>query len=216
MISTALAWIHTVLSTAKTLAMLVYVYCAHYLSNLRPPPPTWKITRALVFCEDAELPDIDFADVTAWFTPATWKEDIGATFPGWTHWKLEVRYEFRGKPFRAVVRQNESFEFPPCDADDASQHHHSVRAPRGILAAHLVPRKECTDAKSVDVTKRLQKYEGVLRDFGARKLRSHDIFPFDDNEYAAERFDTLQILRTHPEKIVAMQTVDFARNGDVN
>jgi len=105
---------------------------------------------------------------------------------------------------------------PPGADEDGAQHNAAERERRGILAANLVERKECTDAKSVDLTKRLQKYEGVLRDFGARKLRSHDIFPFDDNEYAAERFDTLQILRTHPEKIVAMQTVDFARNGDVN
>ncbi len=198
-------------------------YARHHFERFPPPDRDdhFKITKTLVFCEDAgwicTRANPDFADITEWFSIDSWAEDIECNFPTWTKWKLEIRYTHRGDKFRHVIRQGDSLTWPPAH-DDADTEHvnklHEVTKPTGILSASLIPHAG-TDASHVDITHRVRKYAGVTRDFStaSANLRAHDVLPMDDNEWNAERFETIRIIKTHPIDVVRVDNVKYAENG---
>ena len=165
-------------------------------------PPDWKITKVIVECEDEPRPDKDFMEITSVFDPEQWKAEPDKL--GWKHWKMEVRYMFRKKKYRAAARENESCPFPPCPTQEAEKHG-KLRTPNGMLLSAQLHNTDGGDP--LCITKRLAKYEGVLGDFGGRGFRCHDLFPFDDNEYSADHFTKLVIHRLSFSRGTTTQSV---------
>lgn len=155
----------------------------------------------------------DFVDLTHAFSKREAFDitDIVDHLPcAWTtFWKVEVRYSFRGAKFRAVVRNGQSFAFPPCSDIEAR----SINPGRGVLCRAFL---ETVDPPGgLDITARVAKYQGVCRDYGGRLLECHDLFPFDDHDHDAGRFgiltiDTLGIVGGRP--VFSAQTYDYANN----
>ena len=128
------------------------------------------------------------ATVTVAFEPARWEDSVRA-FTGWATQKLrvEVRYSSFGHKYRAVLRPGDAFETP-----EALERHRG--GPRGVMAAELVGPD---DGLSVDVTRRVHKYQGPTKDFHAGKgLRVGvlDMFPMDDAAELLEHFTALRIV----------------------
>ncbi len=105
---------------------------------------------------------------------------------GWEKYRIEMRYMFHGKKYRAVYRHDDEQDFPPKRAMKM------VIAPK-VVSACLIRR---ADGKHIDVTDRVRKYLGPDRDFHAKiglYVRVQDMFPFDDHDDNAERFEALGV-----------------------
>jgi hypothetical protein len=105
---------------------------------------------------------------------------------GWDKYRIEIRYTFRGQKYRVVYRHDDEVDFP------LKRSMHLVIAPR-VTSACLVRK---ADGKHIDVTDRVRKYLGPDRDFHSKHglyVRVQDMFPFDDHDDNAERFETLAI-----------------------
>ena len=122
-----------------------------------------------------------------YFSADTWEADVAAV-TGWTTFRAEVRYMYRNKKYRIVLRRGD--RLPPFDAND-----HVCRLPKGILSARLQgPVGSDIDC---DVTSRVLKYQGPSCDFHAGKglrVLLQDMFPFDDHADNAERFTHLRLV----------------------
>jgi len=212
-LTTVYSWIRT------------YAYVQYYRLSLLGGRATrktdveeWKIYKVLVFCEDdGAVNDVDFDDITQWFSAEHWEEDVADAFPEWKKWKLEIRYRHRGEKFRRVIRNGCKVEWPPLDLvssdRDSKPKLHALHKPTGVLAATLVPHPD-SGGNEVDITHRVKKYAGVSRDFsGAEDVRAHDLFPLDDNEWSAQRFGEIRIIRAHPIKFVTADAINYAANG---
>lgn len=135
--------------------------------------PEWSVQQLLLFDEDThDL--LDASQVRVDF----YKDDIAHLYPDVPNWKLEVRYRHYSTKYRCVLRPGDpcTWTFPP----------QRRQGPGGILLATILP-------VGLDVSARVRKYHGPDHTF-SHGLRAHDIFPFDDNDFNAERFETLQIL----------------------
>lgn len=160
------------------------------------PYPEWCIHKVYVFYEDKEGVMRD-EDISRWFEPQHWEEDSKDMYGLYD--RLEIRYSHHGKKFRKVVRPTEQLHFPP---------QKNRVYPSGVLIAHLVPRD--IQEPVLDVTNRVQKYYGVDHAFGS--MKAHDLFPFDDNEYNAEKFEALRIMYAHPTTGIFVDVIDYANN----
>lgn len=128
----------------------------------------------------------------ALFDPGTWEQDA-KSLTGWTSVRVEVRYVFRHKKYRMVLRAGDACVFPPYRDTTAP----ACRLPKGVLSARLQgPRGSETDC---DVTARVLKYQGPRGDFHAGlglRVMLRDMFPFDDHADNAVRFSHLRVLDT--------------------
>ena len=122
--------------------------------------------------------------------------------------RMEIRYTRRGKKYRAVVREGESREIVDGTCTRVSE----------IVSAKLLPSVEAVaeGAKNIDVTTRVRKYFGANKDFGGRVLKCHDIFPFDDPEYMADRFDTLRVAKVGSADGFSVRDFNFKANDAIN
>jgi hypothetical protein len=102
---------------------------------------------------------------------------------GWDEYRIEIRYAFRGNKYRVVYRRDDGGEFPP------PRDMKMVVAPKINLAC-LIRRG---DGRDVDVTDRVRKYFGPDRDFHSKGVKIQDMFPFDDHDDNAERFEALGV-----------------------
>lgn len=112
-------------------------------------------------------------------------EDVRAKLP-WDRYRIEMRYKFHGKKYRAVYRHDDEETFP------VKRSMTMVIAPK-ISSACLIRR---ADGKQIDVTDRVRKYFGPDRDFHSKAklyVRVQDMFPFDDHDDNSERFEALGI-----------------------
>lgn len=185
--------------------------------------PAWKIRKVLLFREEANPfatsfeTERDFHEVPiSVFSPSTWKEDawsIAHEF-GWPSWRMEVRYTFGDAKFRSVVRPEGSFRWPPAsdEEEDVATRSHRIHGPRGILSAHLVA---SSGVSMVDITSRLRKYAGVLADYGNNVLRAHDIFPYDDGDWMADKFSYIRIIEVNAVQGIVVRTVNFVANDAI-
>lgn len=169
----------------------------------------WTIQAAYAFDDETG----NFQDITAWFRPETWEEDVA--FLEWKEPRIDVRYT-RCSPFgkvskyRMVLRPGKACLFPP-----PPQPSNGVR---GIISATLEPFAHIEGAKSVDVTTRLTKYAGPYKDFHSGQglsIRPLDCFPFDDPEALSQRFETLTIMDA--SNLVSQDIHEFklAENKDI-
>lgn len=127
-----------------------------------------------------------------YFDPDTW-EATARDLTGWTRFRVEVRYTFRHKKYRMVLRPGDACTFPPYPEPSAP----ACRLPKGVLSARLQGALG-TDI-DCDVTSRVLKYQGPRGDFHAGlglKVRLHDMFPFDDQADNTARFTHLRVLDT--------------------
>lgn len=137
--------------------------------------------------------------------PETWERDV-ADATGWHAFRLEIRYEFRHKKYRMVLRRGDACELPPY-ADVPV-----CRLPKGVLSARLQGPKG-SDINA-DVTARVLKYQGPKGDFHAGlglAPRLRDMFPFDDHVDNALRFSHLRVIDT-TARIV---DIPYASNPDM-
>lgn len=126
------------------------------------------------------------------FDPANWERDI-RELTGWSSFRVEVRYVFRHKKYRMVLRPGDACDFAPYAEPSAP----ACRLPKGVLSARL---QGCLGSDiDCDVTSRVFKYQGPQGDFHAGlglRVRLHDMFPFDDHVDNAKRFTHLRIMDT--------------------
>lgn len=125
--------------------------------------------------------------------PSTWENDI-KELTGWTKFRAELRYVFRNKKYRMVLRPGDRCTFPPYHEPSAP----ACRLPKGVLSARL--QGPVGSGIDCDVTSRVLKYQGPRGDFHAGlglRVRLQDMFPFDDHADNATRFTHLRILDTY-------------------
>jgi len=126
------------------------------------------------------------------FDPDCW-EDLVANATGWTNFRVEIRYTYRHKKYRMVLRRGNACVFPPYSEPSAP----TCRLPKGVLSARL--QGPLGSDIQCDVTRRVLKYQGPRGDFHAGlglKVRLQDMFPFDDHNDNAARFTHLRVLDT--------------------
>ena len=134
------------------------------------------------------------AVVTRSFDAARW-EASAREATGWATKKMrvEVRYVSFGHKYRAVLRPGDAFSAPK-----AVERHRG--GPKGVMAAELVGKRGLT----VDVTRRVHKYQGPLKDFHAGqglRVGVLDMFPFDDPAELVDNFHTLRIIDAHARQL---------------
>lgn len=126
------------------------------------------------------------------FRPGSWEQDTRAS-TGWDSFRVEVRYMFRHKKYRMVLRPGDACAFPPYPEPSAP----ACRLPLGVLSARLQgPKGSDIDC---DVTSRVLKYQGPKGDFHAGlglRVRLKDMFPFDDHSDNVARFSHLRVVDT--------------------
>lgn len=140
------------------------------------PAPRDRINMVYLFNED---PDDD-----SWFhmplSRFSWWEVV-QTLPELKAYRVEVRYTFRGRKYRKVLRQPDlAFEWP------------IALTPRfvvPVLSAELIPLGD--HVAKIDITKRYFKYAGPEKTLTLTRAR--DMFPFDDHEDNAARFRGVRI-----------------------
>lgn len=147
--------------------------------------------RVYVFNEGEEPGFFKEIPVT-FFDAASWEADA-REITKWTSFRMEVRYTFRHKKYRLVLRPGDTCTFPPYHEPSAP----ACRLPKGVLSARLQgPLGSDIDC---DVTQRVMKYQGPKGDFHAGlglKVRLHDMFPFDDHADNTTRFSHLRMMDT--------------------
>lgn len=133
--------------------------------------------------------DVD-AVVTKAFDAERWEESVRAA-TGWSldvPLRVEVRYLSRGRKYRLVLRPGDE-----CVLPEVPDRHRG--GPKGVMAAELVG-----DDVRVNITRRVHKYEGPLKDFHrgmGLRVGVADMFPYDDIVELALNFHTLRIVDAH-------------------
>jgi hypothetical protein len=144
--------------------MVSYVW-SKVLTALGAHPPLAKVSRVVAFNEDQRRGE----------TYVEYFRNPGDVDVSWKRFRVEVRYTFGDKKFRAVYHDRVPTDtIPP-------KHMGSAMAPR-LVEAWLV---HSTAAQATDVTARVRKYMGPNRDFhGSNELhvRLWDMLPFNDHE----------------------------------
>ena len=150
---------------------------------------TWAVYHVYTFdaATDADSCSGRFVELPPkdW-NPETWEADA-REHTGWDAVKQEVRYTVRSRKYRMVLRPGDAVKFPPYDTPRPA-----CRFPKGVLCARLVGDEDI----ECDVTGHVQKYQGPHSDFHAGlglRVTVHDMFPFEDHDYVAERFHTLRV-----------------------
>lgn len=148
------------------------------------------------------------ATVTSSFNQGQeWESGVRAA-TGWgvqevPHMRVEVRYLSHGKKYRAVLRPGDNCTFPR----DTPERHRG--GPKGVMAAELVG-----DDITVNITRRVHKYEGPTRDFHAGlglRVGVTDMFPLDDAGELKATFHTLRLIDAHARVVhVSMDCGDLA------
>ncbi len=143
----------------------------------------WAVYKVYAFedSSDAAHENHRFHELSArFFNPDTWEDDaLDAT--GWDRVRVEVRYRARGQKYRMVLRHGDVCVFPPVRRP-------LTMFPLTVLAASLHGELD------VDVTRRVLKYQGATRDFHGTRVTVRDLFPFDDHDDNAERFEHLRVI----------------------
>lgn len=148
-----------------------------------------------VFNEDEGQRDGGFhCDMSPTFlSPSTWEQDA-RDYTSWSKFRVELRYVFRNKRYRMVLRPGDACIFPPYESDASEPR---CRLPKGVLSARLQgPPGSGIDH---DVTSRVLKYQGPRGDFHSGlglRVRLQDMFPFDDHSDNGARFTHLRVLDT--------------------
>lgn len=99
--------------------------------------------------------------------------------------RVDVRYLAHGRKYRLVLRKGDE----ACLTEAPARHR---GGPKGVMAAELIGAEA-----SVDITRRVHKYQGPAKDFHAGmglRVGVTDLFPFDDPEELAANFDTVRIV----------------------
>lgn len=146
----------------------------------------------------------DAVITTSFNQGVTWEDGVRAA-TGWATQALrvEVRYLARGKKYRAILRTGDTCAFP----EEIPDRHRG--GPKGVMAAELVG-----DDISVNITRRVHKYEGPTKDFHAAlglRVGVTDLFPLDDAQELRATFHTLRLIDAHARVVhVPMDCADLA------
>lgn len=154
--------------------------------------PRWQVCKVMVFNGDPTEQHGYLKDITGYFlrTPvAVWYgtgwEQCVHDLTGWDTFRLEIRYTFHGRKYRMVFKNGWAFMWPP--------YLHPKWGPTVIHAA-LVPREH--DGVPQDVTRRMVKYAGPMKDFHATVATvpsAADMFPFEDPAMLRETYTCVSV-----------------------
>lgn len=138
------------------------------------------------------------------FDSRTWEADVRES-TGWARFRVELRYTFRHKKYRMVLRPGDACPLPMYAEPSAP----ACRLPKGVISARLQgpPGSEV----DCDVTHRVLKYQGPRGDFHAGlglHVRVQDMFPFDDHTDNSSRFSHLRIMDT----TARLQDIPYGEN----
>jgi hypothetical protein len=106
-------------------------------------------------------------------------------------WKVEIRYVRSSSKYRLILRPGDPA--PPLPLVPQKEKK-GIRGPRRIMCATLLPNHIHSSVNHLDVTRRVHKYLGPEDDFHSTHVFVEDLFPFDDKEANAARFDSLCML----------------------
>jgi hypothetical protein len=123
----------------------------------------------------------------------------------WDEYRIDVRYTYRGNKYRVLYRQDDDVPFP------LPRSMGIVVAPK--LASACLVRKD--DGREIDVTERVRKYMGPDRDFYKKHglyVRVQDMFPFDDHEDNADRFQCVRLYMSTGKRL----EFDYGSNDAMN
>ena len=143
--------------------------------------------------------------VTRTFDLSEWEDSVRVA-TGWKtdKFRVDVRYMAHGRKFRLVLRPGDSAHL-----GSLPERHRG--GPKGVMAAEL---RGPRDACSVDITRRVLKYQGPARDFHAGMglcVSVANMFPYDDYDELAQTFKALVLVdslaRTH---VIPMGCEDLA------
>lgn len=139
-------------------------------------------------------------NVTRHFDPKEWEESVRVA-TGWyiRPVRADVRYMAHGKKYRLVLRPGDT-----CELTEVPEKHRG--GPKGVMAAELVG-----DEATVDITRRVLKYQGPLKDFhGGMGLRVGvtDMFPFDAPAELCLNFHALRVVDAHARVVHIPVTCD--------
>ena len=173
---------------------IAYVYAKNIFHHLMV---TKKQYKCLVFNED-QGSELDFFEYVSNMTIEEIKQKIRLE-----KYKIEIRYVVHGRKYRVVVRENENVHLP-------------IRKELGLMKPNIVSASLLIkdSEEEYDVTKRVRKYFGQNNDFNSGlglKLFVQDMFPFDDHEDNAERFDALYICMSNGNGYY----FDYGKNAEI-
>ena len=180
----SLAWAHASRAFDRATAALAKACPWH-----RHPTP--RVYKVYVFNEDDTDGDFYKAMPPYLLDLYDWEASV-REHTGWENIRVEIRYRAvdarnqETQKYRMVLRPGERCMLLGADR---------IRRHGGIMSARLQGPKGSTI--DTDVTSRVLKYQGPLRDFhGAQGLHVtvHDMFPFDDHADNAARFSHLRLV----------------------
>lgn len=200
-------WAHRTLCAARLLGLLFRAWlrggCGAGGEADRRAPVVYRV---YIFNETAGRPGFFRETSPHAFDPDTWERDTREA-TDWPAFRVEVRYTYRRKKYRMVLRPGDKcvlFQDPTTTPEAPA-----CRLPKGVLSARLQgPPGSDIDC---DVTPRVLKYQGPRGDFHAGlglRVRLQDMFPFDDNADNAARFTHLRLLDT----MARVHDMPFAAN----
>lgn len=176
-----------------TLFHLACILVRYWIRRLRPTKTTRlgaSVYRVYVFNESGDDTGFFREFPVSYFDPITWESDIGV-WTGWRRFRVEVRYTYRSRKYRMVLRAGNPCPFPPYEEPEVPSFH----LPSGVIAAKL--QGPNGSGVETDVTRRVHKYRGPRGDFHeglGLTVRLQDMFPFDDHDDNAARFSHLRVI----------------------
>lgn len=166
------------------------------------------VLRRLIACAECDVYKVvavneetgEDRNVTAVFDAGEWEESVRVA----TRWfseriRVDVRYVAHGKKYRLVLRPGDSYAL-----SEAPERHRG--GPKGVMAAELVG-----DEASVNITRRILKYQGPLKDFHrgmGLRVGVADLFPFDDPNELKVNFQALRIVDARARVVVVPMSCD--------
>lgn len=178
---------------AKSVAHLLGVLLRSWLkTNSCTDSRSPRACKAYVFNEDNNGKGFYREVSPHLLDPVTWESDV-KEFTGWDKFRMELRYNYRNRKYRMVLRPGDKCVFPPYQDQSAP----TCRLPKGVMSARLQgPVGSDIDH---DVTNRVLKYQGPRGDFHAGlglRVKLLDMFPFDDNADNSARFSHMRVMDT--------------------
>ena len=182
----ARAWERVRYAWAVAKAYYRFYFLARFLDG-----SAFMVYKAVAVDEEAGVSAL----VTRAFDLNDWEESVRVA-TGWTteRVRVDVRYLAHGRKYRLVLRRGDTAHL-----GSLPERHRG--GPKGVIAAEL---RGVGDCRSVDITRRVLKYQGPARDFhSAMGLRVSvtEMFPYDDAAELMHSFATLVLVdsfaRTH-------------------
>lgn len=165
-------------------AFVKATYRIYFLQRFANPMPM-MVYKVVAVNEDTETEQ----NVTRLFRPGAWEASVRLA-TGWTskNIRADVRYLSEGRKYRVILRPGEAWSLP----DGPTRYR---GGPKGVMSASMHG-----DGRAVNVTARVLKYQGPLKDFHhslGHRVGVMDMFPLDDLDELYQNFEFIRIIDAH-------------------